>query len=491
MCIFTSNPLLMRILTLIILLSLSVNGWAQQPTKGALQEMDLYDGLMYAKTDIQEMKKTTDALNLHYLECVANPVYYSWPQTQAMLIKLKVTKNDADLITSRIKQQISLEQIYREFPELVVVDSAHVVLAYQTRNSKNDIEYDTVLYSGNGGGFNTFRFNGQAIWGSYMYNADNRGKYTNINVWRLDKPFSTTQLPQEYAKMIQYVDCMIDTNTVLMLDKGKSYLEDNLPLDSLKMLVFMKKNKLPTLSAGDLKYAHFEEDDIKYIHEEFNNNPRIRQLFSNAVKEVLEKGHGNADVESLAERICSKDTILLMKRSRIVMGSCSMDESPRLHARDIATLAAQTHQWPVFIRAHLDIMNDHFSRSVDASYAQPMRKTYLRELELLEIPAQKLLLGSVFQISNMPASHYYGNIRRIGRAFTESAHATDFEKAVKGYMKDEQLDPFNKCLFFLLYASYCYQQPEQAGIANKITELKKEADTYPEYICAGIYGLKL
>lgn len=135
-------------------------------------------------------------------------------------------------------------------------------------------------------------------------------------------------------------------------------------------------------------------------------------------------------------------------------------------------------------------MNDNFVRGTDGSYAHATRKTYLRELELLDIPAQKLLLGSVFQISNMPTSHYYGHVGRIGRAFTESEHAVDFEKAVKGYMKDEQLDPFNKCLFFLLYASYCYQQPEVAETQHKIGELKKELKAYPEYIQAGIRGLK-
>jgi hypothetical protein len=474
----------MKILMLILLVSLSLNGWAQQQ-----KEMDIYDGLMYASTDIQEMKKTTDSLNLRYLECVANPVYYSWPQTQAMLIKLKVLQKHAEKVVSRLKQNIPLEQIYREIPEVVAEDSTHVVLARRPRDTKYDKEDETVLYSGNGNGFNNFRFSGQLIWGSYIFDSDNMGKYTFISVWRLDKPFSTVQLPQEYAKMIQYVDCMIDTNMVLMLDKGRSYEEDNLPLDSLKMLVFLKRHKLPT---GDrkVKYIDLEEADEQYVREEFNNNPRIRQLFSNAVKEALEKGNGSTELESLAEGLCSKDTILLMKRSRIVVGSCSMDDAPRRHARDIATLAAQTHQWPVFIRAHLDIMNDHFQRMSDGSYAQPMRKTYLRELELLDIPAQKLLLGSVLQLSNVPESHYYGNIRRIGRAFTESEHAADFEKTVKAYMKDEQLDPFNKCLFFLLYASYCYQQPEVAGEKSKISELKMELDAYPEYVREGIRGLE-
>jgi len=476
----------MKISLLITLALLSGTVCAQQPSKAVRPEMDIYDGLMYAAADMQQLKKAADSLNLQYLECIAQPVYYSLPQTQALRIKLQTPTKDTTLIVARLRQHIPLAQILREFPGLVMEDSGHVVLAWKPRDTEYDNEYDTVLYSGNANGFNTIGLNKQAIWDNCICSLEYLGEYTNIYIWRLDKPFSRLQLPQEYAKMVQYVDCMIDTGTVLMLNKGNLSEEENAPLDSLKMLVLLKRHKLPT---GPLKYTGFDERDKKYIQREFNNNPRIRQLFANAVTVAMKNGSGSGQLEWLAEGVSSKDTILLMKRSRIVIGGCSMDDAPRQHARNIATLASQTHQWPVFIRAHLDIMNDYFMRATDASYAQPMRKTYLRELELLDIPAQRLLLGSVFKVSNAPAAHYYGNISRIGRAFTESAHAADFEKAVKGYMKDQQLDPFNKCLFFLLYASYCYQQPEAAETKTKISELK-ELKAYPEYIQAGIHGLK-
>jgi len=44
-----------------------------------------------------------------------------------------------------------------------------------------------------------------------------------------------------------------------------------------------------------------------------------------------------------------------------------MDESPRTHARAIALLAAETNNWDILLRAHIDIMNDRFERRSDGS----------------------------------------------------------------------------------------------------------------------------
>ena len=46
-----------------------------------------------------------------------------------------------------------------------------------------------------------------------------------------------------------------------------------------------------------------------------------------------------------------------------------MDNSPRIHALNIAKLSAETINWEVFLRAHLDIMKDKFERMSDGSYA--------------------------------------------------------------------------------------------------------------------------
>ena len=81
-----------------------------------------------------------------------------------------------------------------------------------------------------------------------------------------------------------------------------------------------------------------------------------------------------------------------MRETRVV-GSCSMDSSPREHAINIAMLSAETTDWSVFLRAHLDIMNDRFDRVSDGSYAWKDRNTYIKELEQLDINVSDLIFG--------------------------------------------------------------------------------------------------
>lgn len=487
---YIQNSLRMKRLALIFLLSLPIIGFCQQQAHTP-HELDVYDGLMYSGADLKELKRTADSLNLRYLQCEPNPVYHSWPQARAEFRALTLKRKEAALIKAGLKQNTPLQQILANFQEIETKDGANVIMARQIEYDEYEKKYDTILYSGDGNGFTRINISGQETYGNWVLGIDENknddgDKLCYMTIWRLDTSFTSIQLPQEYAKMIQYVDCMIDTNTVLMLDNGESSEEENKPLKDLKKLVSVNRKK-----NIDARFnAHFDEGDIKYIRREFYKNHDIRQLLANAIKEAIEKRNGSGLLERLADSIYSKDTILLLKRSRIVYGSCSMDDAPRRHARDIAVLASQTHQWPVFIRAHLDIMNDYFQRSSDGSYAEAGRKTYLRELELLDIPAQQLLLGSIFRASNLPSSHYIGNLNRIGRAFTESEHAATFEKQVKSFMKDDRLDPFNKCLFFMLYTSYCYRQPKESDTNAKIGELKKESSSYPEYIRAAIARLK-
>lgn len=478
----------MRILILSLCLSIPIISCSQQQAAKRSTKEDLSEGMLYSHKDIQELKRTADSLNLRFLQCVPDPVYYSLPQTQATAMTFIIEAKKASLVEARLKQGISIQQLSKEFPGIKIKDSSHVVLSYQTGYDNYRKKYITTLYSGNGDGFSPTDLDQPPVGGNWIYSSNDTDDTGSISIdaWLPDKPFVTIKLPAEYAKMIQYADCMIDTTTRLMLGKGGFPEEENKPFEALEGIVYRKTNK-----NVDPQYdTYLNENDIKYIQREYYKNDSIKLLLNLAVKEALEKGNGNGTLEEAATGIYSLDTVLLMKRSRTVYGNCSHDDAPIRHARDIAVLASQTHQWPVFIRAHLNIMNDQFERMSDADYAEARRKTHLRELELLDIPAQQLLFGTVFMASNLSSSHYTGNIQRIGRAFTESGYAAAFEKQIKSIMKDKNLDPFNQCIFLLLYTSYCYHQPLESVTKSKVNELKATAAAYPEYIRAGINALE-
>lgn len=166
------------------------------------------------------------------------------------------------------------------------------------------------------------------------------------------------------------------------------------------------------------------------------------------------------DWESLT--LVEQEALLDTLRSTKVIGGCSMDLSPRYHAKDIALLSAQTTKWEVFLRAHLDIMNDRFDRVSDGSYAWGDRQTYIRELEELNIDVPKLIIGISLRVHNPAQNHYYGNVQRLGRALAETRFQTEIEDAMFEMMHNNKLDAYNRMIIYFLFRNYNYFLKENA-----------------------------
>ena len=111
-----------------------------------------------------------------------------------------------------------------------------------------------------------------------------------------------------------------------------------------------------------------------------------------------------------------KTEILEQMRSEKAVGSCSQDKRPRVQGVNMALLSAETGRWDIFLKSHLDIMNDRFDRLSDGSYAWKSRQTYIKELEELNINVYDLIMGITFRLDNPVKNHYYGSVGRLGRA---------------------------------------------------------------------------
>jgi hypothetical protein len=182
------------------------------------------------------------------------------------------------------------------------------------------------------------------------------------------------------------------------------------------------------------------------------------------------------------------DKVLLLEklRSTLVMGGCSMDRSPREHAINIAIVSAEAANWEVFLKSHLDIMNDRFDRMSDGSYAQAERQTYLRELEALNINVKDLILGICFQIDNAAENHYNGNIMRVGRALSESSYKEEIESTILSLIEDQELDDYNRAIGYFLFQNYNYHEKDEAIKKVNTERLKASVSALPEYIKAKI-----
>jgi hypothetical protein len=221
-------------------------------------------------------------------------------------------------------------------------------------------------------------------------------------------------------------------------------------------------------------------DSLKNHDEKFSN------LLNEAVKEAIIKGATNDEFEEYVGIYYSKKTELELKRNRIVVGGCSQDDSPIEHGLNIAKLAAETINWEIFLRSHLDIMNDRFERVSDGNYAWDQRKTYIKELEVLDINVLDLLLGISLRMENPSENHYYGAIGRLGMALSESKKASEIEAIMLKMVSDKQLDDFNRILIYNLFLSYNYNlDDKQKQIVNN-KRLMTSVKNLPKYLATKI-----
>lgn len=148
----------------------------------------------------------------------------------------------------------------------------------------------------------------------------------------------------------------------------------------------------------------------------------------------------------------------------------------------IATLSAETLNWSVFLRSHLDIMNDRFERMSDGSYAYGRRNTYIRELEDLSINVPDLLLGITFRIGNPAQNHYFGSIPRLARALAETEHRIEVEKAILDIVSDQELDSYNRVLFYFLFLNYNHYTGDESLKEENSQRLAAAVSSLPEII---------
>ena len=237
-------------------------------------------------------------------------------------------------------------------------------------------------------------------------------------------------------------------------------------------------------------FEYITDEKCKYAGDYLKNDQQFISLVRSAADDCIENNTGSDMLEDLVAIFISSQKALELKRHRRVMGMCSQDQSPRFHARNIAVLAAETNSWDIFLRAHMDIMNDRFERMSDGSYAYGGRKTYLKELEALNLNIVDLMIGLSLRAANTARNHYNGTVWRLGWALSESKDASLFEARAIQMMKDDRLDDFNRGLMFLLYKTYLFSLPDMHLANEKINLIKKDAKSFPEFISAAIDRLK-
>lgn len=454
-------------------------------------------GLMYSDSTMNQLSFIVDSLGVKFRSCELDRNYYSKLQAKGHYIRL--SKGDLLQAKSDIQSGISFQDFVKKYT-CDEIEKELLILKYRYTNyeDKDIVEFNSSVIQREISISNDSSFFYKPMKGKWAFYYRPKGEYSEetLRAFYFTKEFEKTKIPEKYARMIQYSDCLIDTNSQIFLESATRTGVRYEHKSSNKISKFMKFVGNQTNAPDSYNYEddNYEEywaaytlwDSLKWSTLDSLSiyDKKFDKLLTDAVQEGLDHGGTSDEFELYVEKYNSPENALKMKRNRIVVGGCSMDNSPRYHAMNIAKLSAKTVNWETFLRAHLDIMNDRFQRTSDGSYAWGARKTYLKELEELNIEAIDLLLGISLRIDHPSTNHYYGSIRRIGRALSDSKDTELVELKMTEMILDSNLDDYNRVLIVYLYANYAYNFEDESIQKEKLKALKSYIDKLPNYLAS-------
>ena len=446
------------------------------------------NGLMYSDTTMKQLKFIVDSLNLKFRACDLNKTYYAKQQAIAHYVHLE--KGNLSRAKTDMEAGIPFKEFLKKYPKSKVEEALLVVrFSYQNYSGEDVVEFSSLLKEHEIIIADDKKPYIQPMLSEWLSGSASSGK--SVFGFYFITEFQKKPLPEPYARMVQYADCMVDTTVQVFKEEaqrtGVRYDHDR-PLQVAKFMSYVdEKTNKPKYDEDNSKeywkeYEAWESQLFSLTDQKLARDAEFQKLLEKAVDEALKKGGSDEWFESFVGRYYSRKTELELKRGRVVVGGCSMDDSPRIHAREIAILSAETVSWEIFLRAHLDIMNDRFERVSDGSYAWAGRSTYIKELEELDINVIDLILGISLRVENPSQNHYYGSIGRLGRALAETENRAILEAKMLEMIEDETLDSYNRIILCYLFMNYSYHLKDDDTKTQGLKKLKKAIKSLPHYL---------
>ena len=470
-----------KIICILLLMPLFSNAQSEFPVYA--------NGLIYDESTMNKLEKIVDSLNLKFKSCDLSQPYLSFPQGHAWKIVVKRSRKEA---LRDMRANIPVDQFKKKYPHATFTSTWVSRFTYENYEKELMVGYSTlpsdhedkIYLKGNHKNIKTT--------GWIIPEYEGEGE---LEVFYLES-LSSSEIPTEYGRLIQYVDCMIDTTASIYLPQAEGDVYRRLNDNSKASRFVAWANDF----AGKPHYPDYDKPGFDSAYSVYHRKYRAwdslrlinldaklpgahywKSLLIEARDEAFQDGNSNTEFEFYVERYLTKADALKLKRGRKVIGNCSQDQSPRYHAMNICQLAAETTQWDIFLRSHLDIMNDRFERQSDGSYAWGRRQTYLKELEELDIPATDLILGTCFRVTNVGENHYLSSIGRAGRALSDAADKEKLQSTMLAIIKDQRIDVYNRLLFAYLFSNYNHNLEDEAQKKTNNDNLDEAIKTLPEH----------
>lgn len=443
------------------------------------------NGLIYSEETMSKLSHIVDSLNLKFKICDLDKTYEAKPQGRVNYVIVKGEL--VDLVAEDLKKKISYNDLKKKYKSLDFKENIYVTSwEYTNYEGEYILEFSGLvrrITMENPNNFTGFHELKAKTWLYRITEKDYKGNRTMLVYYLVDELIPSS-FSEKYSRMVQYTDCLIDTTATSLIKELENEDSENEPLNNFIGYIYeeTKKPEYNSENYDAYRMAYQLWDSLFFDRvDRLMEFEKCKSLFQKALDYTLINGGSSETFESLVNRYSTKENLLQLKRSRKVYGSCGMDQSPRIHAFQIAVLSAEVTNWEVFLRAHLNIMNDNFSRITDGSYAWEKRNTYIKELEDLDINVADLLLGISLRIHNPVENHYYGSIRRIGRALTETKNKPEIENRMLEMIMDEKLDLVNRDIISRLFLTYINYQEDESYQKELHEKLVKARESFPEY----------
>lgn len=461
------------------------------------------NGYIYSEAAMAQLHRIVDSLNLRFRACPVDRVHHALPHARARHVSF-----DGPAVEQMVKDMAAgatLAELQQRYPGLEV--RRERMYAFPSYLSDGDwmTRPIAVVFGNEMSGRVDFRgrvLQGKgAHKGKWFAEVSTYDKKDYLEAFLLTEEPVARPLPERYGRLVQYVDCLIDTTQRIYTGgtveeawgghrretKGPANERLERMIDEAVTAQAPEWNDEMEDKQFAIAYDAYTEQRANEL-EALSVRPTFASALSEAVAEARTGKGSGEHLEEMVSRFGNKADALSLKRQRIVYGMCSMDQSPREHARAIASLAAETVNWDIFLRAHLDILNDNFRRASDGSYAQAGRQTYVAELEDLGIAVPDLLLGTLLHTDHPSSGHYRASANRTGRAVTESKEAEAIAQRMLDMIADPELDLYNRAVIYyayLNYNGYLKNEAEQAanekalkaamaGLPDEVVEKRKE-----------------
>ncbi|HSZ24245.1 MAG TPA: hypothetical protein VK766_00930 [Cytophagaceae bacterium] len=466
------------------------------------QEIFQYEnGLIYSPQTIKRLNQIADSLNVQYRKCEIRKSWKAFDQTYGFHYYDKDSVRMPQLLKALKdgKSRSYLEELLKVNGSTAETDTLLLIQydayeedsnCYQTYIAQ--MGYDYIIaeeLSFPLGKIKSSKASDGGIW--YWEVVKSRyEKKISLSFYYCIKPFKQSFIPQTYNEWINYSQCMVDTTTDVYIKGAKGiggfYSDEDdcsqdkktyqknfeLKIEAISGKYFEKEPEEPVMYEGknkdslmlyktdydkyELQYNEWERKKQIYIKTILDKDTAFFKLASKALKEAKESNCFSFTFVNYIALYYNKSYALDLKRSRYRIGICSMDSSPRSYLSEIASLSADAGRWDVFLRAHLNLINDRVYRNSDNSSAVKYRGLYVRELEALPMDLPKLFPGMMFRINNAPKYHYYNTLVRSAKAMSMTSDSLLFTNQLLTIAKDTSLDVFNRVIFAHVYENLLY-----------------------------------